>query len=154
VSEQEQSAATETTETAAATTEPRVAAGSGGDGPSGDLEKVRGLVLQAHPDVVPDLVRGASVDELIASVEPARAAYQAVADRVRAGGSTSGETGTGGEGGGSNGGASANGASASGANPAATPPAVPAGGAANVIDPASIPASEKIRRALEARSKR
>ncbi|HET7095700.1 MAG TPA: hypothetical protein VFI22_19565 [Thermomicrobiales bacterium] len=125
-------------------------AAAAGDG-AAELEKVRGLVLQAHPDVVPDLVRGASVDELIASVEPARAAYQAVAERVRSGGAASlasaanQANGTGG---------GANGASASVGSGPAAPPAVPAGGAANVVDPASMPASEKIRRALEAQQKR
>jgi hypothetical protein len=40
---------------------------AGGDPAGGDeLGKVRELVLKAHPDVVPDLVRGSSVDELIA----------------------------------------------------------------------------------------
>ena len=48
-----------------------------------DLGKVRELVLKAHPDAVPDLVAGSSVDELIASVEPARTAYQRIADQVR-----------------------------------------------------------------------
>ena len=43
--------------------------------PVADLGKVRELVLRAHPDVVPDLVAGSSVDELLASVEPARSAY-------------------------------------------------------------------------------
>src|SRR5215217_4897746 len=51
--------------------------------PLADLGKVRELVLKAHPDVVPDLVRGSSIDELIASVEPARSAYQRIADQVR-----------------------------------------------------------------------
>lgn len=41
----------------------------------GDIDAVRELVLRAHPDVVPELVRGSSVAELIASVEEARAAY-------------------------------------------------------------------------------
>src|SRR5215212_7728636 len=61
---------------------------AGGDSAGGDeLGKVRELVLKAHPDVVPDLVRGSSVDELIASVEPARSAYQRIADQVRGSGS-------------------------------------------------------------------
>ncbi|HEU5434632.1 MAG TPA: hypothetical protein VFU81_23360, partial [Thermomicrobiales bacterium] len=127
---------------------------SGAAGDGGELEKLRSLVLQAHPDVVPDLVRGATVDELIASVEPARAAYQRVADRVRAGAPTGSQAAGGGEGSGTNGGAASAATSASGANPHATPPAGPAGGAGNVIDPANIPASEKIRRGLEAARKR
>src|SRR5215204_1790280 len=56
---------------------------TGADGPIADLSKVRELVLKAHPDVVPDLIAGGSVDELIASVEPARSAYQRIADQVR-----------------------------------------------------------------------
>ena len=54
---------------------------AGGD--ATELERVRDLVLQAHPDVVPDLVRGDSLDALLASVEPARTAYQQIAERVR-----------------------------------------------------------------------
>ena len=34
----------------------------------GDLDKVRDLVLKANPDVVAELVRGGSIDELLASV--------------------------------------------------------------------------------------
>jgi hypothetical protein len=48
-----------------------------------ELAAVRELVLRAHPDVVPELVTGASVDELVASVEPARAAFRRVAESVR-----------------------------------------------------------------------
>jgi hypothetical protein len=43
---------------------------------------VRELVLRAHPDVVPELVTGDSVAALIASVEPARAAYARLADAL------------------------------------------------------------------------
>ena len=45
-----------------------------------ELATVRELILRAHPDVVPELVRGGSVDELVASVEPARTAYRRVAE--------------------------------------------------------------------------
>ena len=48
-----------------------------------ELATVRDLVLRAHLDVVPDLVMGASVAELVASVEPARAAFRRVAESVR-----------------------------------------------------------------------
>ena len=44
-----------------------------------DLTRVRDLVLAAHPDVVPEMVQGATFDELMASVEPARDAYQRIA---------------------------------------------------------------------------
>jgi hypothetical protein len=92
-----------------------------------DLGRVRELVLQAHPDVVPDLVRGNSLDELLASVEPARSAYQQIAERVRGG-------------------------SAGSPNPAAfTPPAVPAGGTRAALDPATLSPVTKIARALAER---
>ena len=53
------------------------------DGAEGvDLEKVRDLILAANPNVVPELIRGASFDALLASVEPAKAAYAAVAAKV------------------------------------------------------------------------
>ena len=47
-----------------------------------DLDAVRALVLRAHPDVVPELVTGESVADLIASVEPARAAYARLAETL------------------------------------------------------------------------
>lgn len=45
-----------------------------------DLDAVRELVLQAHRDVVPELVRGDSVAGLLASVTPAREAYARLAE--------------------------------------------------------------------------
>ena len=94
-----------------------------------DLGRVRDLVLQAHPDVVPDLVRGDSLDALLASVEPARTAYQQIAERVR---------GTG-----------------EGRSPASpTPPAVPAGGTRAALDPSSLSPVTKIARALAERKGR
>ena len=57
---------------------------SGTNTPEIDLGRVRELVLAAHPDVVPEMVQGTTFDELMASVEPAREAYQRVAgDAVR-----------------------------------------------------------------------
>ena len=47
-----------------------------------DLDAVRALVLRAHPDVVPELISGDSVEALLASVEPARAAWRQVAERI------------------------------------------------------------------------
>lgn len=100
-----------------------------------DLGKVRDLVLAAHPDVVGDLVRGESIDALIASVEPARTAYQQIAERVRAGNTTVATTET-----------------IVVTNPA--PPAVPAGGTAAVVDPAALAPTTKIAQALAARRKK
>jgi hypothetical protein len=98
----------------------------GAGGPAAELGRVRDLVLQAHPDVVPDLVRGSSLDELLASVEPARSAYQQIAERVRG--------------------------SAGSPTPATpTPPAVPAGGTRVTVDPASLTPVTKIARALAER---
>ena len=45
---------------------------------------VRDLILKGNPDLVPDLVRGESLAELMDSVEPARAAFQRIAEAVRA----------------------------------------------------------------------
>lgn len=47
-----------------------------------ELATVRELILRAHPDVVPELISGGSVDELVTSVEAARAAYRRVAETV------------------------------------------------------------------------
>jgi hypothetical protein len=48
-----------------------------------DLAQVRELVLLAHPDVIPELVNGATFDELIGSVETARAAYQRIVESMQ-----------------------------------------------------------------------
>jgi len=47
------------------------------------LAKVRELVLAAHPDVVAEMVGGDSFDAILASVEPARSAYQRITEQVR-----------------------------------------------------------------------
>lgn len=46
------------------------------------LEPIRELVLKAHPDVVPELVQGETVEELLDSVEPARRAFSRIADEL------------------------------------------------------------------------
>ena len=123
---------------AVAGTTPAVVEPAGGE----ELGKVRELVLKAHPDVVPDLVRGSSVDEMIASVEPARSAYQRIAEQVRsreivaAGevGSRESEVQT--------------------SDPIVQPPMVPAGGASNVADPGELGPTTKIAQALAARKQR
>ena len=97
----------------------------GAPGAVTELGRVRELVLQAHPDVVPDLVRGDSLDALLASVEPARSAYQQIVERVRG----SGKPGAG-----------------------TPPPAVPAGGTRAAVDTATLTPVTKIARALAARS--
>ena len=104
-----------------------VSAEEGGSSGAAELGRVRDLVLQAHPDVVPDLVQGETLDALLASVEPARSAYQQIAERVRSG----------------DGQPPAN---------APTPPAVPAGGTRATVDPATLTPVTKIARALAARS--
>jgi len=118
-----------------------------------DLGKVRDLVLKAHPDVVPDLVRGGSVDELIASVEPARSAYQRIADQVRGRGpQVTGDHA-----------AETESARRPDAQTASTegsttvvvqPPVVPAGGASNAVDPGDLAPTSKIAQALAARRKK
>ncbi|MDQ3694676.1 MAG: hypothetical protein M3464_13770 [Chloroflexota bacterium] len=60
--------------------EAEIEVATGGD----ELAAVRELVLRAHPDVVPELVAGSNVGELVASVEAARAAYRRVAETVGA----------------------------------------------------------------------
>lgn len=87
---------------------------------TGDLAAIRELVLRAHPEVVRELVTGATVDDLLASIEPAEAAYRRVSESVRA--------------------------TTTPSPPATT---VPAGGDRPMpIDPDRLPASEKIRRGL------
>jgi hypothetical protein len=48
------------------------------------LRIVRGLILKAHTDIVPELVQGESLTALMDSVEPARAAYRRLVDAVKA----------------------------------------------------------------------
>lgn len=43
-----------------------------------DLARVRELILASHADIVPELVQGDSVVDLVASIESARAAYTRV----------------------------------------------------------------------------
>jgi hypothetical protein len=120
-----------------------------------DLGKVRDLVLKAHPDVVPDLVRGGSVDELIASVEPARSAYQRIADQVRGRGpQVTGDHATETE---STRRLQADGQTAStegSTTVVVQPPVVPAGGASNAVDPGDLAPTSKIAQALAARRKK
>jgi hypothetical protein len=86
-----------------------------------DLSAIRELVLHAHPDVVPELISGATVDDLMASIEPAEAAYRRVSESLRA----------------------------SDADSTQPTPTVPAGGDRPMpVDPDRLPASEKIRRGL------
>lgn len=47
-----------------------------------DLDAVRELVLRANPDVVPELVTGATISDLIASVGPAREAFTRIATSI------------------------------------------------------------------------
>lgn len=90
-----------------------------------DLTTVRDLILRAHPDVVPELVSGGTIAELTAAIEPARAAYERIAEGVR-----SQETAV-----------------------RETPPAVPAGGAPMVIDLDRLPTAELLRRGVEQRTR-
>lgn len=89
-----------------------------------ELAAVRELALRAHPDAVPELVGGESLAALLASLEPARAAYRRIAETAAATAAT------------------ARGEAA---------PVVPAGNAPRLVtDPDLLPATEKIRRGLEA----
>ena len=89
-----------------------------------ELAAVRELALRAHPDVVPELVGGGSVAELMASLEPARAAYRRIAEAARNAG-----------------------AARPPVVPAGDAPRV-------AIDPELLPAAEKIRRGLAERQRR
>jgi hypothetical protein len=87
------------------------------------LAAVRELVLRAHPGIVPELLRGDSLEALLASVQPATDAYARIAESLKPG-----------------------------AEVAATVSRVPAGGSpAVVVDAERLPAAEKIRRGLEVR---
>jgi hypothetical protein len=121
--------------------------------PNPDLDKVRELVLKAHPDVVPDLVAGNSVDELIASVEPARTAYQRIADHVRE--SSSREVELSSSRVGPDDSATASPRLTDSSTPSIVqPPRVPAGGGSNVAEPGDLGPTTKIAQALAARKRK
>lgn len=94
------------------------------DQPVVDQDLIRDLILRAHPDVVPDLIQGETVTDLLASVEPARNAFAAAAERIRS----------------------------SQPEPVSTVPAGGSTGVA--IDPARLPGVERIKRGLAARTTR
>jgi hypothetical protein len=45
-------------------------------------DKWREIILKAHPEVVPEMIKGETLDELLDSVEPARAAFASVIERL------------------------------------------------------------------------
>ena len=95
-----------------------------------ELAAVREVVLRAYPDAVPELVSGASVVEVLASVEGARAAYRRVVEAAEVAG-----------------------AGATAGTGASSLPSVPAGAVTRpAVDPERLPAAEKIRRGLAGRS--
>jgi hypothetical protein len=49
----------------------------------GQDSALRELVVRAYPDVVPELLQGATVEEMLASVPVAQAAYARVAEQTR-----------------------------------------------------------------------
>ena len=106
---------------------------SGGEGeartPDGseDLARLRAALLRAYPETVEELVAGQSVDDLLASLDRAGAAFRRIAERVGAG-----EAAT---------------------TTATAAPAVPAGDVRPLaIDPDALPTVEKIRLGLAGRA--
>lgn len=49
---------------------------------AGQLARLREALVAAHPEAVPELIAGADFDALLASVEPARAAYARIRDEA------------------------------------------------------------------------
>ncbi len=47
-----------------------------------DIAQLRDLVLKANPDVIPEMIAGDSFESLMASVDPAKAAYQRIVESV------------------------------------------------------------------------
>ena len=95
-----------------------------------ELMRVREVVLRAHPEVVPELVTGATLEELLGSVEGAEAAFARISERVKPAAVEEAPV-----------------------SPVA-PPAVPAGAGSAAVDPAALPAHELIRRGVAARTSR
>lgn len=90
-----------------------------------EIEAVRAALLNAYADCIPELVRGETVGELLASVEPARAVFARVAETV----------------------------SVRIAESVPAAPTVPAGGGSAIIDPSYLPAAEKVRRGIAVRNR-
>lgn len=88
------------------------------------LGKVRALIIGAIPDLVPELLVGDSVEALVASVEPAKQAYQRIVEQVRVG---SGGAVTGAASPAVSGIAGAASSAPTAVNRGASPPAIPAG---------------------------
>jgi hypothetical protein len=121
----------EVEETMVEAVESEVTGGLEGTVAGEDLAAVRELALRAHPDAVVEMVGGGSVAEILASVEPARAAYRRVVEAE----------------------ATARAATAQGAAESPGVPQVPAGGAPPMaLDPDLLPPGEKIRRGLTGRA--
>ena len=47
-----------------------------------EVAMIRELVFKAHPDVVRELLVGETLTDILASIEPARAVYQRIAEQV------------------------------------------------------------------------
>lgn len=47
-----------------------------------DLDQVRELILASHPDIVPELVQGNSISDLVGSIDSAKQAYSRIAASV------------------------------------------------------------------------
>lgn len=52
------------------------------ESPVNELASVRDLIRRTHPDTVPELITGETIADLLASIEPARAAYTRVAASI------------------------------------------------------------------------
>lgn len=97
-----------------------------GAGGGDELAAVLEVVLRAHPDAVPELIGGATIAEMLASVEPARAAFTRISERLKPVGSA----------------------------PPIVPPVVPAGAGGMAVDPATLPSGELIRRGVGERRRK
>jgi hypothetical protein len=53
-----------------------------GSGAVDDLTLVRELILEAHRDVIPELIAGGTIEQLLASIPPARDAFSRVSERL------------------------------------------------------------------------
>ncbi|CCF84268.1 hypothetical protein [Nitrolancea hollandica] len=89
--------------------------------PAEVLGKVRALIISAIPDLVPELLVGDSVEALVASVEPAKQAYQRIVEQMRAGSAGSVTDAA------SQAASGTNASIPTAANRGAAPPAIPAG---------------------------
>lgn len=125
--------------------DPEAAQAEPSDRETSDVERVRAFILATETEIIPELIGGETVADLLASVERSRDAYHRIRQVGEARMRPRGSKGAGAA-------ASREAAPSGDEGTAEPPPTVPAGGMRPfAVDPNRLPPSEKIRRGLRRR---